>query len=52
MTDEEKKDVEEMVNKKIDENLPVSMDIMTLQQVRDLNARALFEGKYDEQEKI
>ncbi|OQX30139.1 MAG: alanine--tRNA ligase [Spirochaeta sp. LUC14_002_19_P3] len=52
MTDEEKKAVEEMVNKKIAENLQISMDTMTLQQARDLNARALFEGKYDEQVKV
>ena len=28
------------------------MDTMTLQEARELNARALFEGKYDEQVKV
>lgn len=52
MTPEEKAAVEELVNKKIAENLPVSMTTMTLQEARDQNARALFEGKYDEQVKV
>ena len=52
MTPEEKAAVEELVNKKIAENLPVSMTTMTLREARDQNARALFEGKYDEQVKV
>lgn len=52
MTVEEKAQVEEMVNKKISEDLEVTMGTMTLQEARDLNARALFEGKYDEQVKV
>ncbi len=52
MTSEEKARVETLVNKKISENLSVTMDTMTLQEARDLNARALFEGKYDEQVKV
>ena len=52
MTPEEKAAVEVLVNEKISANLPVSMKTMTLQEARDLNARALFEGKYDEQVKV
>ena len=52
MTDKEKKSVEKMVNDKIAENLPVSMQTMTIEQGRDINARALFEGKYGEQVKV
>ncbi len=52
MTPEEKATVEKLVNEKIAANLPVSMKTMTLQEARDLNARALFEGKYDEQVKV
>ena len=52
MTGEEKKQVEEMVNSKILENLPVDFSTMTLEEARALNARALFEGKYDEQVKV
>ncbi len=52
MTAEEKEAVEKLVNKKIAANLPVSLKTMTLQEARDMNARALFEGKYDEQVKV
>ncbi|PIE05189.1 MAG: alanine--tRNA ligase [Spirochaetales bacterium] len=52
MTDEEKKAVEAIVNEQIELNLPVSMQTATLQEARDMNARALFEGRYDEQVKI
>ena len=52
MTDEEKKSVEKMINGKIAENLPVSVRMMTMEQARDINARALFEGKYGEQVKV
>jgi len=52
MTAEEKSAVEALVNEKIRENLPVTMNTMTLQEARDTNARALFEGKYDEQVKV
>ncbi len=52
MTPEEKETVEKLVNEKIAANLPVSLKTMTLQEARDMNARALFEGKYDEQVKV
>ena len=52
MTGEEKAEVERIVNEKIAENLPVTLETMTLQEARDKNARALFEGKYDEQVKV
>ena len=52
MTAEEKAEVEAIVNQKISENLPVTMTKMTLQEARHLNARALFEGKYDEKVKV
>ena len=52
MIDEEKAAVEAMVNKKIAENLPVTLSTMTLHEAREMNARALFEGHYDEQVKV
>jgi alanyl-tRNA synthetase len=52
MTPEEKAAVEKLVNEKIAADLPVSLKTMTLQEARDMNARALFEGKYDEQVKV
>ncbi|MCG8453931.1 MAG: alanine--tRNA ligase [Spirochaetales bacterium] len=52
MTPEQKKAVEDLVNAQIEAKLPVTMTTMTLQEARDLGARALFEGKYDEQVKV
>jgi alanyl-tRNA synthetase len=52
MTPEQKAEVEKLVNKKIAENLEVSMSTMTLKEARDAGATALFEGKYDEQVKV
>lgn len=52
MTAEEKMAVEKLVNQKISENLEVKMDTMSLEQAQKMNARALFEGKYDEQVKV
>jgi len=52
MTAEEIKKVEEIVNEKIKEDLPVSMEIMTLDQAKAEGARALFANKYGEQVKV
>jgi alanyl-tRNA synthetase len=52
MTDQEIAEVEKIVNDRIAADLPVSMRTMTLQEARNLNARALFEGRYDEQVKV
>jgi len=52
MTEEEKKSVERMINDKIAENLPVSVQTMTIEQAKNINARAFFEGKYGEQVKV
>ncbi len=52
MSADEKAAVEKLVNEKISADLPVSMTTMTLQEARDQKARALFEGKYDEQVKV
>lgn len=52
MTAEQKSAVEAIVNEEIGKNLKVNMSTMTLQEARNMNARALFEGKYDEQVKV
>ncbi len=52
LTDEEIKRVEEIVNQKIRENLPVHFEIMPLKKARDLGAIGLFNDKYQEQVKI
>jgi len=52
MTEEEKKSVERIINDKIAEDLPVSVQTMTIEQAKSIDARALFEGKYGEQVKV
>lgn len=52
MTEEEIAKVEELVNRKIEEALPVTMKVMTLEEAKQAHARALFAGKYDEQVKV
>ena len=52
MTKEEIQKVEDIVNEKIKEDLPVTMEIMTLDQAKKEGARALFSNKYGEQVKV
>ena len=52
MTPEEIKKVEDIVNQKIKEDLPVTMEIMTVQDAVDQGARALFTNKYGESVKV
>lgn len=52
MTAEEIKRVEVIVNEKIQEDLPVTMEIMPLEQAQAAGARALFANKYGESVKV
>lgn len=52
MTKEEIQKVEDIVNEKIKEDLPVTMEVMTLDQAKNEGARALFVNKYGEQVKV
>ncbi len=52
MTKEEIQKVESIVNEKIKEDLPVTMEIMTLDDAKKAGARALFANKYGEQVKV
>ncbi len=52
MTAEEVKKAEEIVNQKIKEDLPVTMEVMTLEQAKAEGARALFANKYGESVKV
>lgn len=51
-TPEQLKKVEEIVNQKIKENLPVVMKEMTLFQAKEIGAIGLFENKYGENVKV
>ena len=52
MTKEEIQKVQDIVNEKIKEDLPVTMEVMTLDQAKNEGARALFVNKYGEQVKV
>ncbi len=52
MTKEEIQKAEDIVNAKIKEDLPVTMEIMTLEQAKAEGARALFANKYGESVKV
>ena len=52
MTAEEIQKVQDIVNEKIKEDLPVTMEVMTLDQAKAEGARALFVNKYGEQVKV
>ncbi|MCR5766857.1 MAG: alanine--tRNA ligase [Treponema sp.] len=52
MTPEEIKKAEDIVNQKIQEDLPVTMEVMTLDQAKAEGARALFANKYGESVKV
>ena len=52
MTPEEIKAVEDMVNEQIAKKQPVSMKTMTVEEAKELGARALFSSKYGEQVKV
>ncbi|MCR5698882.1 MAG: alanine--tRNA ligase [Treponemataceae bacterium] len=52
MTPEEIKQVEDIVNEKIQEDLPVTMEIMSLENAKAEGARALFTNKYGEDVKV
>jgi len=52
LTQEELKDAEKLVNKKISEDLPVECKEMTLEQAKKYGAQGVFEHKYGEKVKV
>jgi alanyl-tRNA synthetase len=52
MTEDEVRQVQEIVNQQITRDLPVSMEIMTLEKARASGAIALFGEKYEEKVKV
>jgi len=52
MTDEEIREVERIVNEQIQADLPVSMEMMTLEEAREAGAYAFFDEKYGEKVKV
>lgn len=52
LTDEEKKQVEDLVNEKVQADLPVSWEIMPFQKAIDAGAMAFFKEKYGDEVKV
>ena len=52
LTDEQKKAVEDLVNAQIQQNLPVTMAEMTLEEAKKIGALGVFESKYGEKVKV
>jgi alanyl-tRNA synthetase len=52
LTTEELKKVEDLVNEKITENLPVHFEIMPLQKAKEIGAIGLFDDKYQTEVKV
>ena len=52
MTDEEKKKVENLVNRKIAESLPVSYEDLSLEEAKKRGAVGLFEEKYGDKVRV
>lgn len=52
LTDEQIAQLEQVVNKKIEENLPVYYEFMPLQKAKEIGAIGLFDEKYEENVKI
>ncbi|ADN01748.1 alanine--tRNA ligase [Spirochaeta thermophila] len=52
LTPEQIRKVEEIVNQKIKEDLPVTMEVMTLEEAKEKGAIAFFTDRYDEKVKV
>ena len=52
LTDEEKKAIEDLVNKKIQENIPVELEELTLDEAKAKGAQGVFDSKYGDKVKV
>ncbi len=52
MTSDQIKEVEDLINKQIKDDLPISMEVISLEQAKEKGALAFFGDKYDEQVKV
>lgn len=52
LTEEEKRGVEDLVNKKIQESLPVQMQEMSVSKAKELGAQGVFDDKYESKVKV
>jgi len=52
LTSEEKEKIEELVNKKIQENIPIQMEEMTPDEAKQEEAQGVFDSKYSDKVKV
>ncbi|MBU2576732.1 MAG: alanine--tRNA ligase [Nanoarchaeota archaeon] len=52
LTDEEKKAIEDLINKKIKQNIPVELEELTLEDAKKAGAQGVFNSKYGEKVKV
>jgi len=52
LTPEEKKEVEDLINKKIQENIPVDLEEMPLDEAKKAGAQGVFDSKYGDKVKV
>jgi len=52
LTDEEKKAIEDLINKKIKENIPVELEELTLDEAKKAGAQGVFDSKYGNKVKV
>lgn len=52
LTDEEKRDIEDLINKKIKESLPVTMQEMSIKEAEKAGAVGVFDNKYGDKVKV
>jgi alanyl-tRNA synthetase len=52
LTDEEKKAIEDLVNKKIQENIPIELEELTLGDAKAKGAQGIFDSKYGDKVKV
>jgi alanyl-tRNA synthetase len=52
LTDEEKVEVEELVNKAIQDDLPISFEEMSVEEAKEKGAIGVFDSKYDQKVKV
>ena len=52
LTDEEKKAIEDLINKKIKENIPVELEELTLDEAKKAGAQGVFDSKYGDKVKV
>jgi len=52
LTDEEKKAIEDLINKKIKENIPIELEELTLEEAKKAGAQGVFDSKYGKKVKV